>query len=98
MHTMKAPSKRESQSELQIRMQAANHLVPKGIIIRHVRTGGEYIVAGHSLRVGDLAGMVQYRPLTGPVVEFSREAKSIQAKFVRTDGEDWSDIKSFQAN
>lgn len=89
--------KRESPQELQIRMQAANHLVPKGIVIRHVRTGGEYIVAGHSLRVGDLAGMVQYRPLTGPVIEFSREATGIQAKFVRADGEDWRDLKTLQA-
>ena len=68
----------------------------KGAVIRHVRSGGEYIVVGHALRVGDLAGMVQYQPTTGPVVTFSREAAAIQAKFVRASGDEWRGLETFQ--
>ena len=89
--------KRETPEELQVRMRAANHLVPAGRIIRHVRTGGEYIVRGHSLRVGDLAPLVQYSPLTGPVIVFSRVVTDVQAKFVISDGEDWPTLPSAEA-
>lgn len=89
--------KRETPQELQVRMRAAAHLVPSGCNIRHVKTGGEYIVRGHSLRVGDLAPMVNYSPLTGPVIVFSRVAADVQAKFVRMDGEDWKSIHSMEA-
>lgn len=88
--------KRETPEQLQVRMRAANHLVPAGRVIRHVRTGGEYVVQGHALRVGDLAPMVNYRPLTGPAVVFSRTASDIQAKFVISDGEDWPSLSNFE--
>lgn len=84
--------KRETPEQLQVRMRAANHLVPQGRIIRHVRTGGEYMVRGHSLRVGDLAPLVNYAPVTGPVIVFSRLATDIQAKFVLAAGEDWPSL------
>lgn len=81
--------RRETPEELQARMRAADHLVPQGRVIRHVRTGGEYMVRGHSLRVGDLALLVQYSPMTGPVIVFSRPVFDVQAKFVLADGQDW---------
>ena len=88
--------KRETPRELQIRMRAAAHLVPAGYNIRHVRTGGEYIVRGHSLRVGDLAPMVNYSPMNGPVIVFSRVAADVQAKFVRMDGKEWKSLNSME--
>jgi hypothetical protein len=81
--------KRETPEQLQARMRAANQLVPAGRCLRHVRTGGEYIVQGHCLREGDLALMVLYRPLTGPCIVFSRTVEGIRAKFVIADGENW---------
>lgn len=89
--------KRETPEELQVRMRAANHLVPAGRVIRHVRTGGEYIVRGHSLRVGDLAPLVQYSPLVGPVVVFSRAVADVQAKFVLSDGDAWPTLPAAEA-
>ncbi len=89
--------KRETPNQLQVRMRAADHLVPKGRLIRHVRTGGEYMVRGHALRVGDLAPMVNYSPSTGPVIVFSRTAPDIRAKFVLVDGEDWPSLETFKA-
>jgi len=88
--------KRETPQELQLRMQAAEHLVPTGKHIRHVRTGGEYVVRGHCLRVGDLMPMVNYAPLTGPVIVFSRAARDVQSRFVRMDGEDWKSVHSME--
>jgi len=88
--------KRETPEELSLRMKAAQHLVPAGYAIRHVRTGGEYIVRGHSLRVGDLMPMANYSPLTGPVIVFSRAAEDVQKKFVRIDGKDWKSIHSME--
>ena len=81
--------KRETTEQLMVRMRYAQDLVPQGLVIRHVRTGGEYMVRGHCLRVGDLAPMVNYSPLTGPVVVFSRVVSDIRAKFVRMGGEEW---------
>ena len=89
--------KRETPEQLQVRMRAADHLVPQGRFIRHVRTGGEYIVRGHSLRVGDLAPLVNYSPRTGAVIIFSRAVADIQAKFVLSDGEDWPSLETFAA-
>jgi hypothetical protein len=85
---------RETTQELMARMRIAEHLVPAGYAIRHVRTGGEYMVRGHSLRVGDLTPMVSYSPLTGPVIVFSRAAQDVQRKFVRVDGNEWKSIHS----
>ena len=85
---------RETTEQLQERMDSAERLVPKGRIIRHVRTGGEYLVRGHSLRVGDLALMVNYSPRVGPVIVFSRELLGIRSKFVLADGEEWPDARS----
>jgi hypothetical protein len=82
---------RETSRQLMIRMMHAQDIVPPGRFIRHVRTGGEYIVKGHSLRVGDLAPMVEYSPLFGPVVVFSRNAHDIRRKFVLMDGDPWPD-------
>lgn len=89
--------KRETPQELQVRMRAAEHMVPAGKHIRHVRTGGEYVVRGHCLRVGDLMPMVNYSPLTGSVIVFSRAAQEVQSKFVRMDGEDWKSVHSMEA-
>ena len=86
--------KRETPEQLQERMDAAERLVPKGRIIRHVRTGNEYLVRGHSLRVGDLALMVNYSQRVGPVIVFSREVEGIRSKFVLADGEEWPDARS----
>lgn len=88
--------KRETPQELEIRMRCANHLVPQGRVIRHVRTGGEYMVRGHALRVGDLALIVNYAPITGPVIVFSREAFEVQAKFVLSDGDEWPSLPTFE--
>lgn len=84
--------KRETPKQLRMRMLAAQALVPQGRSIRHVRTGGEYIVRSHCLRVGDLAPMANYSPVFGPVIVFSRTAQDIQAKFVLMDGEPWPDL------
>ena len=70
-------------------MWSAHLAVANGQMIRHVSTGGEYVVRGHSLRVGDLAPLVHYSPLLKGVVVFSRTVEAIQSKFVRMDGEDW---------
>ncbi|MEO0720841.1 MAG: hypothetical protein AAFY43_01695 [Pseudomonadota bacterium] len=86
--------KRETPEELKARMKDANHLVPVGRFIRHVRTGNEYIVRSHSLRVGDLAPLVNYSPATGTVIVFSQDVAGIQAKFVMSDGEDWPTLPS----
>jgi biotin carboxylase len=80
---------RETTEQLQARMNAAERLVPAGWFIRHVRTGGEYLVRGHSLRVGDLALMVNYSPRFGPVIVFSRTVDDIRAKFVLAGGNPW---------
>jgi len=72
------------------RMRVAQTTVPEGFVIRHVRTGYDYMVRGHSLRVGDLELLVQYSPLFGPIVIFSRTLSEIQAKFVRHDGQRWA--------
>lgn len=85
--------KRETPEQLQERMKAAERLIPKGRFIRHVRTGVEYIVCGHALRVGDLALMVNYSPSYGPVIVFSREVEGIRSKFVLSDGEEWPDAR-----
>jgi len=85
--------KRESIEELQARMCAANRLVPQGRIIRHVRTGNEYIVRGHALRVGDLVPLVAYSPVSDTVVVFSRALQDIQAKFVMSTGDVWPVLK-----
>jgi len=87
--------KRETPEQLKFRMQMVEHMVPAGSLIRHVRTGGEYIVAGHCLRVGDLGLMVNYRPRTGPVITFSREATAVQSKFVLMSGDEWRGPASF---
>ena len=81
--------KRETPEQLQARMKFAMDRVPQGQIIRHARTGGEYMVRGHALRAGDLFPMVNYSPVTGPVVVFCRTITDIQAKFVFADGRDW---------
>jgi hypothetical protein len=87
---------RETTQELMVRMQIAEHMVPSGYAIRHVRTGGEYIVHGHALRVGDLTPMVSYSPFLGTVV-FSRAVDDVQAKFVRIDGMEWKSLHSMKA-
>jgi len=76
--------------QLTDRMKIAQTIVPQGFVIRHVRTGYDYMVRGHSLRVGDLELLVQYSPLFGPIVIFSRTLSEIQAKFVRHDGQRWA--------
>ena len=81
--------KRMTTDELVDRMKIAEKMVPQGFTIRHVRTGQEYMVRGHAMRVGDLELLVQYSPLAGSVVVFSRPVSEIQAKFVRRDGEHW---------
>ena len=83
---------RETTEQLQARMAAAEMLVPAGRFIRHVRTGVEYLVRGHALRVGDLALMVQYSPRLGPVIVFSRDVEGIRAKFVLKSGDEWPDL------
>ena len=83
--------KRETPDQLLYRMHAADRLVPRHSIIRHVKTGAEYFVRGHSLRVGDLALMVNYSTRPGYDIVFSREVESIRAKFVLADGEEWPD-------
>lgn len=80
---------RLSSDELMVRMQAAENMVPQGYAIRHVKTGGEYMVKSHSLRVGDLMPLVNYAPLVGPVVVFARAVTEVQSKFVRVDGKEW---------
>ena len=89
--------KRETTQELMVRMQIAEHMVPSGYAIRHVSTGGEYMVDGHALRVGDLTPMVNYSPRLGPVVVFSRAVEDVQAKFVRIDGMEWKSPQSMGA-
>ena len=85
-------SNRETMEQLEHRMLAAERLVPVGCGIRHVKSGGEYLVTGHAVRVGDLALMVQYSPRHNTGVVFSREVAAIRAKFVRCDGEEWSEV------
>ena len=83
--------KRETTEELQARMQAARNLVPAGLLMRHRRTGTQYVVRGHSLRAGDLRALVQYAASYGPVIVFSREIDEVRAKFELSDGERWPD-------
>lgn len=90
-------AKRETTGQLMARMKYAADIVPAGFTARHVKTGGEYMVRGHCLRLGDLEPMVNYSPLTGPVVVFSRPVMDFRAKFVRCDGVEWgSDDRPIQ--
>ena len=81
--------KRETHDELQARIQAADNLVPAGRFIRHIRTGNEYLVRGHSLRSNDLTALVLYSPKYGPSIVFSREVGDVLTKFELSDGERW---------
>lgn len=87
---------RETERQLQVRMLAAEHMVPKGYRIRHVRSGAEYMVHSHALRIGDLETLVNYASIAGPMIMFSRKLSEVQAKFVRVDGEDWQGLENFQ--
>jgi hypothetical protein len=82
---------KETMEQLQQRMVIARKLLPEGVI-RHVKTGGEYMVKGYSLRVSDLELMGNYSPLNTPTVVFSRPISEIQARFVQVNGEDWGDV------
>ena len=90
--------KRLTDDQLMKLMIVSQDMVPAGYVIRHVRTGAEYMVRGHALRVGDLGLLVNYSPLTGPVVIFCRTAADIRAKFVRSDGKAWTAPNPAQAD
>jgi len=81
--------KRETPEELHERMQEAEKLVPRGRLIRHVKSGGQYVVRGHSLREDDLEALVNYSPRIGLVIVFSRPLKEVQDRFVLWNGQDW---------
>lgn len=81
--------RRESIEELQVRMAQAETLAPEGHFIRHVKSGGIYMIRGHSLRESDLEALVEYSPQHGPVVLFSRPLSEVRARFVLVNGEQW---------
>ena len=81
---------RETMDQLRGRMEMAHSVVPYGLTIRHVRTGGVYLVRGQTVRAEDLEMMVTYRPRNTESVHFSRTLTEILAKFVRVDGKSWA--------
>jgi hypothetical protein len=80
---------RESESQLRVRLEFAQSVVPYGMLIRHVRTAGVYLIRGNTLRAEDLEIMVTYRPRSTESLHFSRTMTEILAKFVRVDGKPW---------
>lgn len=80
---------RLNMDQLRTRTEDAGSVAPYGLVIRHVRTGGVYLVRGHTLRAEDLEMMVTYRPRNTESVHFSRALTEILAKFVRVDGKSW---------
>jgi len=83
---------RATQKELQTRMRLAAEHVPQGVIARNLKTGDQYMVRSHSLSASDVSLQVQYAPLYGPVIIFTRALHEFQKKFERVDGMAWKPI------
>ena len=83
--------RRETPEELQQRIADADRKLPQGRFIRHVKSGGEYLVCGHTLRESDLETLVIYSPKFEPAFSFARPLQEVIAKFVLSDGEQWTE-------
>ena len=79
---MAQTSKRLSDDEMKVIAVVAALKYPLGQVIRHTKTGNEYIITGHHFREYDMEICVQYAPGGGNRrIAFSRPVAEITERF-----------------